>query len=120
MDGRSRRRRRRLVSAFGPFMKLNVGIIAPPLDPPPPPQGIKNELAAGGGGRRGAEGEEKAAQCRREGWWKKNIGKEEGRGQSGCEMKTQTRRRFIPPITQRLLRRTLKLSRQNTTLKLDA
>ena len=22
---------------------------------------------------------EKAAQCRREGWWKKNIGKEEGR-----------------------------------------
>ena len=63
---------------------------------------------------------EKAAQCRREGWWKKNIGKEkEGRGQSGCEMKTQTRGRFIPPITQRLLRRTLKLSRQNTTLKLD-
>ena len=51
MDGRSRRRRR-LVSAFGPFMKLNVGIIAPPLYPPPPPQGIKNELAAGGGGRR--------------------------------------------------------------------
>ena len=45
IDGRSRR----LVSAFGPFMKLNVGIIAPP--PAPPPQGIKNELAAGGGGR---------------------------------------------------------------------
>ena len=55
IDGRSRR----LVSAFGPFMKLNVGIIAPPLHPPPP-QGIKNELAAGGG-------EEKAAQCRKDG-----------------------------------------------------